>query len=135
MAAVATLSPAEGEFLRWARVARLATIAPDGSPHVVPVCPALDGEEVIVALMTGSVKLLNVNADGRVALVVDDYREDWDANAGLVLRGRVRFLDGKEWEHARGLLYEKFTQYQQLAPIEHDAIVSIAVDHAASWGV
>jgi PPOX class probable F420-dependent enzyme len=130
-----TLSPAQADFLRWARVARLASAAPDGSPHVVPVCPALDGDDVVVALMAGSVKLLNVGGDGRVALVVDDYREDWDANAGLMLRGRARFLDGQEWERARGLLYEKFTQYEHLAPIERDAIVSIAVEHAASWGV
>lgn len=132
---MATLSDAQAEFLRWARVARLATVAPDGSPHVVPVCPALDGEDVVVALMTGSVKLQNVGRDDRVALVVDDYREDWDANAGLVVRGRARFLDGEGWRSARGLLYEKFSQYEQLSPIERDAIVSIAIDHVASWGL
>jgi PPOX class probable F420-dependent enzyme len=132
---VATLSAGQAEFLRWARVARLACIAPDGSPRVVPVCPALDGEDVVVALMADSAKLRNVARDGRVALVVDDYREDWDANAGLMLRGRARFLEGEAWRRARSLLYEKFTQYEHLAPIERDAIVSITVDHASSWGV
>ena len=67
--------------------------------------------------------------------MVDDYREDWDANAGLVVRGRARFLDSPEWERARVLLYEKFTQYERLSPIEEDAIVSIAIDHVTSWGL
>jgi PPOX class probable F420-dependent enzyme len=129
------MSEAQAEFLRWARVARLASTSPDGSPHVVPVCPALDGAEVVVALMDGSVKLRNVREDPRVALVVDDYREDWDANAGLVLRGRARFLAGADWERARGLLYEKFSQYAPLSPIERDPIVAIALEHVSSWGV
>jgi len=129
------LTDAQAEFLRWARVARLASTNPDGSPHVVPVCPALDGDEVVMALMDGSAKLRHVRADPRVALVVDDYREDWDANAGLVLRGRARFLDGPDWERARGLLYEKFTQYALLSPIEHDPIVAIGLEHVASWGL
>jgi len=102
---------------------------------VVPVCPALDDDEVVVALEADSVKLRNARADARVALVVDDYREDWNANAGLMLLGRVRFLEGAAWKRARELLYAKFTQYELLAPIERDAIVAIELDHVASWGV
>ena len=129
------LTEAQTEFLRWARVVRLATTRPDGSPHVVPVCPVLDGNELVVAIEDGSVKLRNMRSDARVSLVVDDYREDWTANAGLVLRGRVRFLEGEAWGRARALLYEKFTQYESLAPIERDSIVAIDLDHVASWGV
>jgi len=129
------LSETQAELLRWARVARLATTSPSGAPHVVPVCPALDDDEVVVALEADSVKLRNARADARVALVVDDYREDWNANAGLMLLGRVRFLEGAAWKRARELLYAKFTQYELLAPIERDAIVAIELDHVASWGV
>ena len=129
------LTEAQTEFLRWARVGRLATTAADGSPHVVPVCPVLDGSELVVALEAGSAKLRNARGEPRVALVVDDYREDWGANAGLVLWGRARFLEGDAWIRARGLLYEKFTQYESLAPIERDSIAAIDLDHVASWGV
>jgi PPOX class probable F420-dependent enzyme len=129
------LTKAQAEFLRWARVARLATTAPDGSPHVAPVCPVLDGSEVVVALETGSVKARNIHGEARVALVVDEYREDWEALAGLVVWGRARFLEGDAWARARGLLYEKFTQYEPLAPIQDNPIVAIGLDHVASWGV
>ena len=114
---------------------RPTTIVNAEGDLTTPSVVLFDGEDVVVALMADSVKLRNVGRDTRVALVVDDYREDWDANAGLMLRGRVRFLEDEEWRRARRLLYQKFTQYEHLAPIEHDAIVSIAVDHAASWGV
>jgi PPOX class probable F420-dependent enzyme len=130
-----SLTDAEAAFVRWARVARLATVAPDGAPHVVPVCPVLDGDEVVFLLMPGSAKLRNVRSEPRVALVVDDYREDWDANAGLVIRGTARFLEGEAWERARELLNAKFTQYPTMLPIEGDAIVAVAISHVASWGL
>jgi PPOX class probable F420-dependent enzyme len=129
------LTQAQAEFLRWARVARLATVSPDGSPHVVPVCPVLDGDEVVFLLMSGTLKLRNVRSEARVALVVDDYREDWDANAGLLIHGLARFLEGPAWERARGLLNQKFTQYPTMWPIEGDPIVAISPEHVASWGV
>ena len=130
-----SLTEAEGEFVRWARVARLASNGTGGAPHAVPVCPVLDGSSVIVCLERGSAKHRNVAADPRVALVFDDYREDWDANAGVLVRGRARFLEGEEWDRARRLLYEKFAQYEPLAPIEDDPIVAVEPEHVTSWGL
>lgn len=126
----------EASFVRWARVARLASIGRDGMPHVVPVCPVLDEDgRILVCLERDSVKHRNVSADPRVALVFDDYREDWGANAAVVLRGRAEFLEGADREKARALLYEKFVQYEPLAPIEDDPIVSVVVEQVASWGL
>ncbi len=131
-----TFSEAEAAFVRWARVARLATVGPDGLPHAVPVCPVLDEDgRIIVCLEKGSVKHRNAAADPRVALIFDDYREDWDANAAVLIRGRAEFLEGEAWERARGLLYEKFLQYQPLAEITDDPIVAIAPEHVAGWGL
>jgi nitroimidazol reductase NimA-like FMN-containing flavoprotein (pyridoxamine 5'-phosphate oxidase superfamily) len=31
------------EFVRAARVCRIATARPDGSPHLIPVCPVFGG--------------------------------------------------------------------------------------------
>jgi nitroimidazol reductase NimA-like FMN-containing flavoprotein (pyridoxamine 5'-phosphate oxidase superfamily) len=95
------VTPALGEpaaaMLRRARVAHLATLLPDGSPHVVPVCPVLDDERVIVAL-GGGAKLANLRRDPRVALVVDDYLEDWDALRRVAVFGRATLVeDGPAW--------------------------------------
>jgi len=41
------LTEAEASFIRWERVARLATVDAEGQPHVVPVCPVLDGDHLV----------------------------------------------------------------------------------------
>jgi PPOX class probable F420-dependent enzyme len=128
------LTDPEATFLDRARVARLASVGPDGWPHVVPVCPALDGDRIVVGLLGGA-KLRNVRADPRVALLVDGYVEDWDALAGVLVRGPASFLDGEEWMRARDLLYEKFPQYPDSDPLEGEAIVAVAPERVASWGL
>jgi len=131
-----SLTDAEAAFVRWARVARLASIDPDGAPLAVPVCPVLDADgRIIFCLEKGSAKHRNVVGDPRVALIFDDYREDWEANAAVLVRGRAEFLEGRAWERARALLYEKFVQYVPLAQIEDDPIVAIVPEHVAGWGL
>ena len=34
------------EAFAKARVARLATLTPDGAPHIVPICFAVDGDVI-----------------------------------------------------------------------------------------
>lgn len=63
-------------FLREpARPAMLATVRPDGRPHVAPVWIAVDDDDTLVFTTgTNTVKGRAVRADPRVALCVDDDR-------------------------------------------------------------
>jgi len=67
-----------------AAVARLATIGPDGRPHLVPVTFALDGDRIYTAVdakpkTTANLRRLrNIDADPRVTLLADHYEDDWD---------------------------------------------------------
>lgn len=61
---------AEVEFLRSQRLARLATVGPTGWPHVVPVMYSLDSSLAFEFDVDG-VKLRNLKADPRAAMVVD----------------------------------------------------------------
>jgi pyridoxamine 5'-phosphate oxidase family protein len=61
---------AELEFLRSQRLARLATVGPTGWPHVVPVMYSLDSSLNFEFDVDG-VKLRNLKADPRAAMVVD----------------------------------------------------------------
>jgi len=54
------------------RTASLATVLPDGTPHVVPVWFVIDGDQVVFTIPADSVKGRNIQRDPRVALVVDD---------------------------------------------------------------
>jgi PPOX class probable F420-dependent enzyme len=124
-------------MLRHARVAHLATLLPDGSPHVVPVCPALDGDRVIVAL-GGGAKVANLRRDSRVALVVDDYVEDWNALRRVAVFGRATLVeDGPAWERGRDILYAKFAQYEPQAEIlpGETVVAEIAIDRVSTLGV
>jgi PPOX class probable F420-dependent enzyme len=55
-----------------ARTGKLATVRPDGRPHVAPIWFVLDGDDVIFTTWHETVKATNLEHDPRVAFVVDD---------------------------------------------------------------
>jgi PPOX class probable F420-dependent enzyme len=63
---------ARGILLHGTRTAKVATVMPDGTPHVAPVWFVLDGEQLIFTTAADTVKGRNLLRDPRVALVVDD---------------------------------------------------------------
>jgi PPOX class probable F420-dependent enzyme len=129
----------EREFVGWARVARLATIDARGRPHVVPICPVLDGDQILFASDEETSKVRNLRANPHVALSFDDYSEEWRAGLrGVLIRGSARVLDhGPEWDRVRGLLYRKYEQYQPTAPIEpgRTVIVEVEIEEISDGGL
>ena len=132
------LTEAERAHVVRARVARLATIDPEGWPHVVAVCPVLDGDRVVFATDEESAKIRNVQSHPHVALAFDEYDEDWSRLRQVMIRGTVSVHDhGPEWDRGRALLYEKFSQYASASPITAgtSVMVSVQVERVASWGL
>jgi PPOX class probable F420-dependent enzyme len=106
-----------------ARVARLATIDPDGRPHLVPIVFALAGDTLYSAVDAKpkrSRRLRRIeNARERpdVTVLVDEYDDDWTRLWWVRLRGRARVLDdGDEASHAVDLLTAKYEQYRAEPP-------------------
>ena len=66
--------------------ASLATLMPDGSPKVEPVGVGREGDLVLIATDSRSLKGRNLDADGRVALSVTDYENPYEQ---VLIRGRV----------------------------------------------
>jgi len=106
-----------------ARVARLATIDPDGRPHLAPIVFVLDGDTLYTAVDAKpkrSRKLRRIeNARDRpdVVVLVDQYEDDWTRLWWVRLRGRARVLDnGPEANRALRLLDEKYEQYRCQRP-------------------
>ena len=56
------------------RTAKVATVRPDGRPHVVPVWFVLDGDDVVFTTGERSLKGKALRRDPRVSLCVDDER-------------------------------------------------------------
>ncbi len=130
------LTEAEVAFIRWARVGRLATVDADGGPHVVPVCPAFDGDHLVVA-SEDDAKVRHVRANPRCALVFDEYVEDWDHNIQVQVLGTARLIgDGPEWRHGKAVLDEKYRQYEPLFPITPGTtvLIEISIDGVTSDG-
>ena len=64
------LHPEVEEFVRRANVAALATVRPDGRPHVTPVWYDFDGQEFTVSSFRGTQKLTNVSHKGFATLCI-----------------------------------------------------------------
>ena len=137
-----SIDPAVSEFIRDHRVARLATVDDAGSPHVIPVCYAFDGERIYTALdlkpkrVEGSMlkRVRNILKNPRVALVIDDYSESWGDLAYVLVHGVASIVDnGEEQRLGEELLRSKYPQYREL--LEPGAtMIGITPEKVISWG-
>ena len=129
-------------FINSGRVARLATADGKGRPHVIPICYVLDGEALYFALDEKPKRLsplrlkriLNIQANPYVSVVVDRYDEDWQRLAYVLISGKARLLfQGKRHERVVTRLRRKYRQYRDMA-IDGRPIVQIRPVHCTSWG-
>src|SRR5436305_790306 len=75
--------------------ARLAYIARDGTPRVVPVAFHWNGASIVVGTVPGSAKVAALQANPAVALTIDTSPPAWPPNV-LLIRGtaRISLVDG-----------------------------------------
>jgi PPOX class probable F420-dependent enzyme len=121
-----------------ARVARLATVRPDGAPHVVPVVFVLDGDTVWLVVdekpkrQRELQRLANVRAEPRVSLLVDSWDEDWERLWWVRADGHVRIVsEGAELERAVILLLERYPQEREHPP--GGPALAVEVKRWRSW--
>jgi PPOX class probable F420-dependent enzyme len=120
------------------RVARLATIGPDGKPHLVPIVFALDGDTLYSAVDAKPKRsrtlrrIENARRSADVSILVDDYDEDWSRLWWIRLRGRARVLDeGEEASRALALLTAKYEQYREQPP--GAPVLAVDIDEWRGW--
>ena len=113
-----------------ARVARLATVDQECKPHVIPVVFVLDNdhncyfipidEKTKRARPENLKRVKNIQENPNVALLIDEYNEDWTKLYFIMIRGKASIVGGKKLEQnemsllrkAHCLLYHKYNQYQ-----------------------
>ena len=106
-------SESELTYLRSQRLGRLATVGPDGQPHVVPVGfrynPQLDTIDIGGHGFAGRKKFRDVQRNPRVALVVDDIASvnPWKVR-GIEIRGEAVVLMTGGQEIGQGFDAEMF---------------------------
>jgi PPOX class probable F420-dependent enzyme len=120
-----------------ARVARLATLQPDGSPHLVPVTFAVDGDALAFAVDAKPKttqrlqRLRNIERDPRVSLLVDEYADDWSRLWWVRIDGTAQQVEGAVAERWMTRLQAKYEQYQASPPA--GPVVEIRIDRWTGW--
>jgi PPOX class probable F420-dependent enzyme len=121
-----------------AAVARLATVRPDGAPHLVPVCFALAGDTIYTAVdgkpkrTPDLARLANIAAEPRVALLADRYEDDWTRLWWVRVDGEARLVTGTdERERAVAALAAAYVQYADAPP--QGTVIAIEPHRFSGW--
>ena len=118
-----------------APVARLATVRPDGAPHLVPIVFAVVGD-VIVSAVDAKPKrsrdlrrLANIAAEPRVAVLADHYEADWSRLWWVRADGVARVRE----DEPAGLpaLIARYPQYRAEPPA--GPFLEITVERWSAW--
>lgn len=130
------------ERVAAARVGQLATVRPDGTPHIVPICfklLATDQGDVVVSGTDEKPKstfalqrLRNIAERPAATLLVEHYEEEWTHVWWVRIDGRARVVnDDAERERAIAALRAKYDQYEHIGI--PGAVLAIDVDHWRGW--
>ena len=130
------------EFIRTHPVARLATADGDGRPAVIPICYVFDGghfyspiDEKPKQVAPRQLKRVrNIEANPLVALVIDDYADDWSKLVYVLASGLAAIIHPGTDEHARAvrLMRDKYPQYRAMA-IDERVMIKITPTRIKLW--
>ena len=114
--------------------AQLATLMPDGSPHVSPVWFEYDGKNILINSAKGRVKDKNMRRDPRVGIDILDpdnpYRH-------LSIRGRVVDITEKGADEHIDKLAKKYIgqdKYPNRSSGEVRVLYKVELEHTYSMG-
>ncbi len=118
--------------------ARLATVAPGGKPHLVPVVFAVRNDVVYTAVdakpkTTRKLRrLANIEHNPNVSLLVDHYDDDWTQLWWVRVDGIATVhRDGALFRAGYCALQAKYPQYQTVSL--DGPVIAVAVQRWAGW--
>jgi PPOX class probable F420-dependent enzyme len=139
------IPPPLARFIDAHRVARLATVDVRGRPYIVPVCYARDNAHFFSAIdekpKRAAPRLLqrlrNIAVNPNVALLIDDYSDDWSRLAYVVIHGTAVILEpdsSPASAHAVAVaaLRQKYPQYCEMR-IDASPAIQIEACRVRSW--
>jgi coenzyme F420-0:L-glutamate ligase/coenzyme F420-1:gamma-L-glutamate ligase len=142
MVSTSPLDAGAWRYLAAHRVGHLTTADQAGVPSVVPVCFATDGATIYSALdakpkrvaPTALRRVRNLLVRPEVALLVDDYAEEWAHLSYLLVHGTAALIAPGQPEHERALalLRAKYAQYATM-PIEAQPVIALRPRTARFW--
>ncbi len=124
-------------------VLKIATTAPDYTPHVVPLCFIYSGRAFYTHLKNRRdyKRIRNIQKTKKVAILVDLYNPKWKlgmkrgGNLGVLVQGDPEIVErGRENSEARRLLVQKYPQYEGSDLERGCPVLKVSVRHVVSWG-
>ena len=131
------LDPGLRRAVADAPVARLATVRPDGRPHLVPVTFALDGDTIVTAVdhkpkaTTSLQRLRNIEAHPVASVLVDHYDDDWSRLWYLHIRADAH-IESPAAPAAIALLRARYPPYRTMS-IESHPLIRLTPTHTHLW--
>ena len=121
-------------ILQRARVARLSTVDDKHHmPHIVPVVFVFDNNYYYIPIDKKRKKqtpeklkrVRNIQENPNVALLIDEYNEDWRQLVFVMIQGKANLLkqekeqddnndNNQQLEKVHKLLYQKYSQYKDI---------------------
>ncbi len=125
------MTPEELEnFLRAQRTCRVATVSPDGEPHVAPLWFVWHEGVMYFNSLKRSRRTKDVERGSRVAVCVD-AGESYGELRGAVLYGR--FQDAGDVPHIRKLFGEKYWGGMEIPAVRSHAWIALRPERIVSW--
>jgi len=129
------LNQRQQRFVAAPRIARLATVRRDGSPHIAPVWYRYEDGAFLILTERGSVKARNIARDPRVVLCIDDERPPYHT---VLVRGRARLAPypGDAWREALAVHYlgeERGRRYVRENTPSDDVLVRVEPESLTGW--
>lgn len=111
-------------LLQQPQIAHLATVGPDGRPHVTPVWIDTDGEAVLVNTVKGRVKHRNIVGNPSVCISLVDRDNPYE---NLVIQGVAELVDEGAEDHIDQLAkqYMGVDEFPLRQPGEQRVIVRV----------
>ena len=124
--------------LAAAPLGHLATVTPEGRPHLVPCCFVLDGDWIYTAVdakpktTVALQRLQNIRSHPAVCLLVDAYDEEWSDLWWVRVDGRAEVWEsGSRRQRALDVLADKYRQYRETRP--PGPVIGIEISGWRSW--
>ncbi len=135
------LSERQRRFLEASRVGHLATADARGTPHLIPVCYAVDGGTLYITVDEKPKRrdvplkrVRNILDNPQAAFVVDRYDEDWSRLGWVMLRGPAEILEsGPEHDRAQALIVGRYPQLKAMR-IAELPVIALHIARATDWG-
>lgn len=131
------LEPELRRRVEAARVARLATVRPDATPHIVPITFALAGRSIVTAVdhkpkrTTALQRLRNIATNPAVSVLIDHYDDDWNQLWWARADGTATIGDTETAPDALDMLAAKYEPYRNNRP--QGPVVVVTVDRWTAW--